>query len=268
MIRILCAKLIKSIGARIIPQFKNRIFDCNLISCRCKIAHSRIIGPNTLTKTHSCQATGNRKTCERCFGFIRWCSKILFSRCVTSIFFTTACFDLSISIQITRDSAMKYRPCCRPIGWIHCYSSWLPGMHVEWPSKTRSECHWLFSHGSAICHGVDEAESWFANKADSWRALSNLWHAPRQRLGRRKGRHSMCVGADVRIAHSSSALIDKRTILVCWRLVTPGSSNPSIGSMITTTDTVHLKPYLSYQLNVLGIEAGFKHKRPVTHWVQ
>ena len=39
------------------------------------------------------------------FGFIRWYSKILFSSCVTSIFFVAACFDHSISIKITRDSA-------------------------------------------------------------------------------------------------------------------------------------------------------------------
>ena len=58
----------------------------------------------------------------------------------------------------------------------------------------------------------------------------------------------------------------RSVIQVCWRLVTTlRSSNPSFGWMITTTDTVHLKPYLSCQLNVFGIEAGFKHKRLVTH---
>ena len=85
-------------------------YDYNPISCRCNIVHFRIREPNTYSKTHSYQATGNRKTCDRCFGFIRWCSKILFSRCVTSIYFAVACFDHSISIKVTRDSVMTYRP--------------------------------------------------------------------------------------------------------------------------------------------------------------
>ena len=66
----------------------------------------------------------------------------------------------------------------------------------------------------------------------------------------------MCAGAEVGIAHSSSASVDKRTIHVCWRLVTPRSSNPSFGWMITTTDTVYLKPYLCCQLSVFGIEVA------------
>ena len=40
------------------PQLKSRIYDRNLISCRCNIVHSRILAPNTYTKTYSCQATG------------------------------------------------------------------------------------------------------------------------------------------------------------------------------------------------------------------
>ena len=31
----------------------------------------------------------------------------------------------------------------------------------------------------------------------------------------------MCADVEVRIAHSSSASVDKKTIYVCWRLVTP-----------------------------------------------
>ena len=62
----------------------------------------------------------------------------------------------------------------------------------------------------------------------------------------------VCAGAEVRIANSSSASVDKRTIHVCWRLVMPSSSNPSFGWMITTTDTVDLKPYLCCQLNVFS----------------
>ena len=72
-------------------------------------------------------------------------------------------------------------------------------------------------------------------------------------------------GAKVKIAHSSSASVDKRTIHACWRVVTPRLSNLSFGWIITITDTVHLIPYLSCQLNVFGIEAGFKRKQPVTH---
>ena len=90
------------------------------------------------------------------------------------------------------------------------------------------------------------------------RTSAKVWKTQRQAP-------HVCAGAEVRIAHSSSASVDKRTIHVCWRVVTPRSSRTSFGWMITTTDMVHLKPYLSCQLNVFGIEAGFRHKRPVTH---
>ena len=123
MIRILCANFIEARGAKIIPQLKSRIFNRNLIGCRCNIVHSRILGPNTYTKTHSCQATGNRKIRERCFRFIRWCSKILISRCVTSIFFAATCFDYTISNSDHKGLGHEIPLCCRLIGCMHCHSS-------------------------------------------------------------------------------------------------------------------------------------------------
>ena len=129
------------------------------------------------------------------------------------------------------------------------------------------ECHRLFSHGSAISHGVsmkldsDLPTTLMVDglyRMSGTRTSAKAWKTQRQAL------HE-CLGSEVSTTNSFTASVDKRTIYICWRLVTPRSSNPSFGWMIKTMEAVHLKTYLSGQLNVFGIEAGFKRKQSATH---